>query len=473
MKMNNNPNKNMSGAIKIIKSVVVGTLLLSVGSTYAFNPETAHAQTEVTQAEFAKLTQSLSKYSYDDVRADHPAYSSIQWAAKKNLFNDSGKGNFEPNVAVKGELLQTVLVNYFEIDKRTFVKYEVSLPTLSRNVTKGQFTQLIAELSGKRGSLEDSICYLSDRGIVDVEEEEGIELADLYGAELFINKAQLATLLQKMDNRGITLSDESVATYESNKKKNIEELNAIEIPKTSPTHSEITTVSKPTNQEKLDAAVDKLMKDSNKINKKEKYFENLEKTNPPKPGDKIKSYKETGTVSVKGEKFYIKYQVTWKSGTMTTANFERGEATNAEQNTYSTTGNKVDKGVVVSTKQQAIIKTLKAKYGTKYRYYASRYDDGRIGLIIVPNNGKTFQYNMDQGDKLTFYHSKYFVVGGGHEGSRVSAKKWFNIAYNIGMYPKVGTRAGWKKRTVTNDASLYHGYGAVKGYGLIFDYYGK
>lgn len=478
--------------MKFLQGAMIGTMLLSVGGTFAFAPDAVHAQMTnqdvgVTQVEFAKLTESLSTYSYDDVRADHWAYSSIQWAAKNNLFDDGGQGHFNPNAQVSEEQLVNVLANYFNINTedtyKEFAKYQISLnayndTTLRTNsIKKGQFAQVVAELSGERGTLEDSIRFLDKAGIEDVEEEESLELTDLYGAELAVNKAQLAVLVQKLSNRNISLSNESAAIYATNKDKsekelfvNIDTSNTVSLigSATAKADSEITTVGS-----KFDDAMNNLLNASAQKDQKEKFFANLEKTNPPKQGDKIKSYKETGTYSVKSGKFYSQYQVTWKSGKKTNANYMRGTATNAEQNMYSTSGNKVDKGVVVSAKQKAIIKTLKAKYGTKYRYLVHASGKKDIGLSMVPNDGKTFAYHLDRDDNLTFYTAKYFILGGGHEGTKASAKKWFNIAYNIGMFPSVGTKAGWEKRAVGNVITKYHGYSNVRGYGLIFTYEGK
>jgi len=480
--------KNMGGAMKFLQSAVIGTMLLSVGSTYAFNPAPVAAETNQTysDSEFAKMTETFSNYSYDDVRADHPSYSSIQWATEHGLF-DSKETNFHPSKKVSEALLVNVLANYFKLDGKNvykeFAKYQVSLNAYNdtslsnKAIKKGQFAQVVAELAGERGTLEDSIKFLDDKGVVDVEEEDGIEIADLYGAELSLSKAEFATLLQKMSNRNITLSDEIKEIYASNSNKSekdlyssIDDSNAISLIGTCSisNEGEITSVSR--NLDDIFEEADKVLTQNNR---KQDFFKNLEKTNPPKKGDKIKSYKEQDNDYVSGTKYYVKYTVYWKSGKKTTADYHRGTATNAERNMYSTKGNKVDNKVVISSKQKAIIKKLKAKYGNKYRYYVSDYAKPDIGLIIVPNDGKTFKYHMWHSNSLVFFNAKYFSLDEGQSGTKASMKRWFNLAYDIGFFPKVGTKAGWAKRALTLDISGYHGYYTSSGFGLVFQYQGE
>lgn len=71
--MNDSNSKSVSGAMKLLKISAIGTMLLSVGSTYAFNPDTAFAEStqddtpsalQVSESDYAALTKSLSTYHY-------------------------------------------------------------------------------------------------------------------------------------------------------------------------------------------------------------------------------------------------------------------------------------------------------------------------------------------------------------------------------------------------------------------------
>ncbi|MBK3496882.1 hypothetical protein JFL43_18845 [Viridibacillus sp. YIM B01967] len=43
----------------------------------------------------------------------------------------------------------------------------------------------------------------------------------------------------------------------------------------------------------------------------------------------------------------------------------------------------------------------------------------------------------------------------------------------IGMFPKIGTKAGWQSLVVGANRTLYHGYANTRGNGLIISYQGK
>lgn len=221
--MNDTNSKSVSGAMKFLKMSAIGTMLLSVGSAYAFNPDTAFAENlqsenptalHVSDSDYANLTKSLSNYHYNDVRADNYAFNSIEWAASKNLFNDNGSGDFNPSQSVTESELVSVIAHYFNINNSysEFAKYQISLNGYkdsnlrSHYVKMGEFAQIISELTNsQRGNLDESLSYLNKNKVIDVGNvSDNSSISDLAGSEILLNKAQLAVLMQKVDKNKLS-----------------------------------------------------------------------------------------------------------------------------------------------------------------------------------------------------------------------------------------------------------------------------
>lgn len=511
---NTNKTSSLSGAMKFLKISAIGTMLLSVGSTYAFNPDTAFATeqndgqtaiTQVTDSDYAALTKSLSTYHYNDVRADNYAFNSIEWAASKNLFNDNGSGDFHPNASVTESELMSVIANYFNISDSydEFAKYQLSLNGYSdtnlRNhyVKLGEFAQIISELtsnSDNRGNLDEALTYLNNNKIIDVGTvTEGTSISDLAGSELLLNKAQLAVLLHKLSNSNLTISKESKELYDSNKGKNLDELttsinkeNVVSVAKVanntteSSKGSEITTVSKSVSAPLSDFVIGdgttNLTKEDKEKTKEsdakykhdqlvEKNMSKIEKEKAPIKGAKIKKYTHYPTKDyVKNSKLYEYYKVSWtKTKKVSYVGIPVRKASSGDIALYSKSGNHIDSKAKLTSNQKKIIRTLtKSKtYSKKYRYIAVYRDDSvtkLTDLYIIPKSGKSAVYELNRynyfmrssKDDFSFPDSKTI------KGYKAN----INLGYKLFVVPHVATANEWYKQfnAIRKNHKLFHNY---------------
>lgn len=511
--MNDTNSKSVSGAMKFLKISAIGTMLLSVGSTYAFNPDTAFAESQqsdtqttvqVSDSDYAALTESLSKFSYNDVRADHYAYNSIEWAAKHNLFNDGGKGDFNPSQKVTESELVSVIANYYGIEDSydAFAKYQLSLNGYSdtnlrsHNVKMGEFAQIISELTNnQRGNLDESLSYLNKNKVIDVGTvSNGESISDLAGSELLLDNAQLAVLMQKVDINHLTISSESKAIYNSNKDSSIDELTATinkdsvvpvaQVTVSKSSKSNITTVSKsnsdddptfvitpgessdtnltPEKQEKLKESEAKRNHDL----LVEKYMDKIEKDRAPVKGAKIKKYTHDDSKDyVKSNKVYEYYKVYWtKTSKVIYVGVPVRTASSYDKAIFSTSGNHVDSKAKLTAAQKKIISTLtKSKaYSKKYRYIALyRYNTSAktTDIYVVPKTGKSANYEINN-------HASAFIVDskGDIVIPRVKSKDYkstIKTGYDLNVLSHVATAKAWETAFNGGYHKDFHGYRIV------------
>ncbi|WP_312753800.1 S-layer homology domain-containing protein [Rummeliibacillus suwonensis] len=519
---NTNKTSSLSGAMKFLKISAIGTMLLSVGSTYAFNPDTAFATeqndgqtaiTQVTDSDYAALTKSLSTYHYNDVRADHYAFSSIEWAASKNLFNDGGSGDFHPNASVTESELMSVIANYFNISDSydEFAKYQLSLNGYSdtnlRNhyVKLGEFAQIISELtsnSDNRGNLDEALTYLNNNKIIDVGTvTEGTSISDLAGSELLLDKAQLAVLMQKVSNHKLMISSKSNATYLTNSDKSMNELvstidkdNVVAVANATTTTdsnkdistSKITQVSNSNDApsgfvigKDTDTYINMTPEQIKKLEKEnahdklvEKYMAKVEKDRAPVKGAKIKKYTHYPSKDyVKGGKVYEYYKVSWtKTKKIVNVGIPVRTATSYDKAIYSKTGNHVDSRAKLTSNQKRIIATLKKSktYSKKYRYIALyRYNTASklSDLYIIPKSGKSAAYEIDYRVSAFVYDNKDNILIPISQTVKAHNAN-LKVAYNLNILTHKATLKEWQ-------IAMGGGYKSQKsfyGYGIIGNY---
>lgn len=511
----NTNSKSISGAMKFLKISAIGTMLLSVGSTYAFNGNAVFAktslndsgkevsvETSLTNSDYAALTESLSLFSYNDVRADHYAYSSIEWAASKNLFNDGGKSDFNPSSKVTESELVSVIANYFNInnDYSEFAKYQLSLNGYSDTnlrshyVKMGEFAQIVSELTNnQRGNLDESLSYLNKSRVIDVGTiNESESISDLAGSEILLDKAQLAVLMQKVDRSHLTISNESKSIYNSNKDSSMESLTATinknsvvpvaQITASKSSKSNITTVSNsnepPSGFVIGDGSTNITKEDKEKSKESdekyahdqliEKYMNKIEQDRPPVKGAKIKNYTNISTSNyVKNNKLYEYYKVSWtKTNKVIYVGVPVRTASSYDIAIYSTSGNHVDSRAKLTANQKKIINTLvkSRTYSKKYRYIVVYRDDSvtkATDLYVIPKSGKTAAYELqyyhnfsfDSTDSLTIPNSKSVKA---HNDN-------LKIAYDLYILTHKATLKEWQKAMGGGYKSnkLFYGYGIV------------
>lgn len=424
--MSKNTEKSMSGAMKFLKASLIGTMLVSVGGTYAFSGHyVAFAEgqtpTAVSQSDYASLTKSLSTYHYDDVRADNAAFSSIEWAAETNLFNDGGQGIFNPSHQVTESELVDVLTSYFNLPTgyEALAKYQVSLNGYTNtdlrdhNVKVGEWIQVVSELTGEtRGDLDASIKFLNSKNILDVDTASTESLEDMAGSEILLTKSQLAVLMHKVDNNHLTLSNASKDLYETNKEKSFADTlngftpsHVVEVAtgETDGTTGEVTPVSNANAAAKA------------KSKKIQEVIEYLEDEHPLKEGAKVSYYKHDDVKDyIKSGNVYEYYRFYWEgTNKYTGVGVKMHKASSYEKAMYSTSGNHKDSKAKLTTKQKKVISTLAKNktYNKKFRYIAVYDKYGKTTkLHLVLKNKKTAFYNIQNGLDFMFDTGENIVL---------------------------------------------------------------
>jgi len=193
---------------------------------------------------------------FKDVPEDHYAYEAVLWAQEYDIIDGYADGTFKPNAIITEQQFAKLLANYYELEasddelkKQTpaanwsdayynrLASYGVPLNGYLHNhiraaaIKRGVVAQAITHLAeGKRG-LNESIQFLLDSYISTGQNEhyENRDLQKFFGVSNNMTRAQVVTLLHRMDSRNFyTISDDAQSIYEnhSNASLNARAINA-------------------------------------------------------------------------------------------------------------------------------------------------------------------------------------------------------------------------------------------------------
>ncbi len=174
---------------------------------------------------------------FTDVTEEHFAYEAVIWAEEYDIIDGYADGTFKPNATITEQQFAKLLANYYELEspydelkKQTaganwsdeyynrLASYGVPLNGYFHNnirasaVKRGVVAQAITHLAeGKRG-LNESIQFLLDSYISTGQNEqyENRDLRKFFGVTNNMTRAQVVTLLHRMDSRNFyTISDDA------------------------------------------------------------------------------------------------------------------------------------------------------------------------------------------------------------------------------------------------------------------------
>ncbi|MGE7090651.1 S-layer homology domain-containing protein [Lysinibacillus sp. NPDC048646] len=165
---------------------------------------------------------------FKDVPEEHFAYEAVMWAEEYDIIDGYADGTFKPNVTITEQQFAKLLANYYELEtpydelkKQTssanwsdeyynrLASYGVPLNGYFDNtiraaaIKRGVVAQAITHLAdGKRG-LDASIQFLLDTYISTGQnpQYENRNLQKFFGVTNHMTRAQVVTLLHRMDSR--------------------------------------------------------------------------------------------------------------------------------------------------------------------------------------------------------------------------------------------------------------------------------
>lgn len=180
---------------------------------------------------------------FRDVPEDHFAYEAVLWAEEYDIIDGYPDGTFKPNATITEQQFAKLLANYYELEtsydelkKQTpaanwsdeyynrLASYGVPLNGYFDNnirataVKRGVVAQAITHLAeGKRG-LNDSIQFLLDNYIStgQTPQYENRDLQKFFGVANNMTRAQVVTLLHRMDSRNFyTISEDAQEIFQN------------------------------------------------------------------------------------------------------------------------------------------------------------------------------------------------------------------------------------------------------------------
>ena len=180
---------------------------------------------------------------FSDVTEDHFAYEAVMWAEEYDIIDGYADGTFKPNATITEQQFAKLLANYYELEnpydelkKQTpapnwsdpyynrLASYGVPLNGYFSNtirataIKRGVVAQAITHLAeGKRG-LNESIQFLLDSYISTGQNEqyENRDLQKFFGVANHMTRAQVVTLLHRMDSRNFyTISEDAQSIHDN------------------------------------------------------------------------------------------------------------------------------------------------------------------------------------------------------------------------------------------------------------------
>ncbi|MCL1700378.1 S-layer homology domain-containing protein [Lysinibacillus sp. Bpr_S20] len=180
---------------------------------------------------------------FKDVPKDHYAYDAIMWAEEYDIINGYADGTFKPNATITEQQFAKLLVNFYELEspldklkKQTptaiwsdefynrLASYAVPLngyfdnTIRAANVKRGVVAQAITHLANGKSGLDQSIQFLLDYYISTGQnfQYENRNLQKFFGVTNFMTRAQVVTMLHRMDERNFyEISEDAQASHDN------------------------------------------------------------------------------------------------------------------------------------------------------------------------------------------------------------------------------------------------------------------
>ncbi|MEY9977703.1 S-layer homology domain-containing protein [Lysinibacillus sp. RC79] len=180
---------------------------------------------------------------FKDVPEDHYAYEAIMWAEEYDIVNGYEDGTFKPNAIITEQQLAKLLANFYELEspydelkKQTsaanwsdeyynrLASYGVPLNGYIDNtiraasVKRGVVAQAITHLANGKSGLDQSIQFLIDYYISTGQnfQYENRNLQKFFGVTNNMTRAQVVTMLYRMDERNFyEISEDAQAIHEN------------------------------------------------------------------------------------------------------------------------------------------------------------------------------------------------------------------------------------------------------------------
>lgn len=180
---------------------------------------------------------------FKDVPEDHYAYEAIMWAEEYDIVNGYADGTFKPNATITEQQFAKLLANFYELEspydelkKQTpaaiwsdefynrLASYGVPLNGYFDNtiraasVKRGVVAQAITHLANGKSGLDQSIQFLLDYYISTGQnpQYENRNLQKFFGVTNNMTRAQVVTMLHRMDKRNFyEISEDAQALHEN------------------------------------------------------------------------------------------------------------------------------------------------------------------------------------------------------------------------------------------------------------------
>ncbi|MGE8000355.1 S-layer homology domain-containing protein [Lysinibacillus sp. NPDC093190] len=180
---------------------------------------------------------------FKDVPEDHYAYEAIMWAEEYDIVNGYADGTFKPNATITEQQFAKLLANFYELEspydeikKQTpaaiwsdefynrLASYGVPLNGYFDNtiraasVKRGVVAQAITHLANGKSGLDQSIQFLLDYYISTGQnfQYENRNLQKFFGVTNNMTRAQVVTMLYRMDERNFyEISEDAQAIHEN------------------------------------------------------------------------------------------------------------------------------------------------------------------------------------------------------------------------------------------------------------------
>ncbi|WP_235615987.1 S-layer homology domain-containing protein [Metasolibacillus fluoroglycofenilyticus] len=188
---------------------------------------------------------------FKDVPKEHFAYDAVLWAQKYEIINGYSDGTFKPNEMITEQQFAKLLANYFELEivedelkKQTtteiwsdefynsLASYGVPLNGYLHNsirsqpVKRGVVAQAIAHLADAQQNLNSSIEFLLEHSISTGQNPkyENRDLQKFFGSTNNMTRAQVVTLLYRMDSMDFYyISDDAEAIHKNEDNNSLNE----------------------------------------------------------------------------------------------------------------------------------------------------------------------------------------------------------------------------------------------------------
>lgn len=221
--------------------LILSILIVLVGLATTYQP--------VIAASTMNRVAALSKFS--DVRPDHYAYEAIQWAQERGIVKGYGDGRFGPNEPVTEAHFAKMVSEFFGLTGKgealskggqkpvwsddyynTLASYAAPLngyfdnAIRNQTVKRGVVAQVLANLSGYRMNLTESIEFLLENEVSTGQNGgDSTNILHYFGAANDLSRAQVVTFLYRMEQNGLSqIGPHAQVTYRNDDGRQLSQL---------------------------------------------------------------------------------------------------------------------------------------------------------------------------------------------------------------------------------------------------------